>query len=171
MLSVPILHFIQPQGWMPRLATFRYRYSYSVAANLNSAFIFHMEMGEIWETRHYESTGELGYDGLNGTRKIGPSYAKSVVYIWRILDMHRTGTRHIVRHMQKSVIQWSVISKFTCNSTLASSIPGNSVRHTYQLGNGNIQGVETMNGLSNRVKNWHQLAHIIPGGCILWSED
>ena len=29
----------------------------------------------------YESTGELGYDGLNGTRKIGPSYSKSVVYI------------------------------------------------------------------------------------------
>ena len=28
--------------------------------------------------------------------------------------MHRTGTKHIVRHMQKSVIQWSVISKFTC---------------------------------------------------------
>ena len=27
-------------------------------------------------------TGELGYDGLNGTRKIGPSYAKSVVYIY-----------------------------------------------------------------------------------------
>ena len=27
------------------------------------------------------STGELGYDGLDGTRKIGPSYAKSVVYI------------------------------------------------------------------------------------------
>ena len=26
-------------------------------------------------------TGELGYDSLNGTRKIGPSYAKSVVYI------------------------------------------------------------------------------------------
>ena len=26
-------------------------------------------------------TGELGYDGLNGTRKIGPSYAKSVVYL------------------------------------------------------------------------------------------
>ena len=25
--------------------------------------------------------GELGYDGLNGTRKIGPSYEKSVVYI------------------------------------------------------------------------------------------
>ena len=60
-------------------------------------------------------TGELGYDRLNGTRKIGPSYAKSVVYIWRILDMHRTGTEHIVRHMQKSVVQWSVISKFTCN--------------------------------------------------------
>ena len=26
-------------------------------------------------------TGELGYDGLNDTRKIGLSYAKSVVYI------------------------------------------------------------------------------------------
>ena len=31
--------------------------------------------------RPYLSTGELGYDGLNGTRKIGPSYAKSVIYI------------------------------------------------------------------------------------------
>ena len=29
----------------------------------------------------FEYTGELGYDRLNGTRKIGPSYAKSVVYI------------------------------------------------------------------------------------------
>ena len=38
----------------------------------------------------YNSTGELGYDGLSGTRKIGLSYAKSVVYILRILDMHRT---------------------------------------------------------------------------------
>ena len=28
-------------------------------------------------------------------------YAKSVVYIWQILDMHRTGTKHIIRHMQK----------------------------------------------------------------------
>ena len=28
--------------------------------------------------------------------------------------MHRTGTKHIILHMQKSVIQWSVISKFTC---------------------------------------------------------
>ena len=28
-----------------------------------------------------DNTGELGYDGLKGTRKIGPSYAKSVVYI------------------------------------------------------------------------------------------
>ena len=57
-------------------------------------------------------TGELGYDRLNGTRKIGPSYAKSVTYIWRILDVHRTGTKHMVRHMQKSVVQWSFISKF-----------------------------------------------------------
>ena len=57
---------------------------------------------------------ELGYDGLNGTRKTGPSYEKSVVNIYRILDMHQTGTKHIVRHMQKTVVQWSVISKFTC---------------------------------------------------------
>ena len=28
-----------------------------------------------------KSPGELGYDRLNGTRKIGPSYAKSGVYI------------------------------------------------------------------------------------------
>ena len=27
------------------------------------------------------NTGELGYDRLNGTRKIGTSHAKSVVYI------------------------------------------------------------------------------------------
>ena len=27
------------------------------------------------------NTGELGYDGLYWTRKIGPSYAKSVIYI------------------------------------------------------------------------------------------
>ena len=26
-------------------------------------------------------TGELGYDGLNGTKNISPSYAKSVIYI------------------------------------------------------------------------------------------
>ena len=57
---------------------------------------------------HY--TGELGYDTLNGTRKIGLSYAKSYVYIWRICDIHWTGTKYIVRHMQKSVVQWSVIS-------------------------------------------------------------
>ena len=30
-------------------------------------------------------TGELGYDGLNGTRKIGPSYAK-------IRHIHMTNT-------------------------------------------------------------------------------
>ena len=30
---------------------------------------------------YVDTTDELGYDRLNGTRKIGPSYAKSVVYI------------------------------------------------------------------------------------------
>ena len=38
-------------------------------------FIDHMIVYEIIDT------GELGYDGLHGTRKIGPSYAKSVIYI------------------------------------------------------------------------------------------
>ena len=28
-----------------------------------------------------DNTGELGYDRLNGTRKIGLSYAKSIIYI------------------------------------------------------------------------------------------
>ena len=31
-----------------------------------------------------------------------------------IVNMHGTGPKHIVRHSQKSVVQWSVISKFTC---------------------------------------------------------
>ena len=31
--------------------------------------------------------------------------------------MHQTGTKHIVRHMQRSVVQLSVISKFTCISS------------------------------------------------------
>ena len=62
------------------------------------------------------NTGELGYDGLNGTRKIGLSYAKSVVYIWQILDMHRSWTKHIVLHMQKFVVQWSCIQVHLYNS-------------------------------------------------------
>ena len=31
-----------------------------------------------------------------------------------VVNMHGTRTKHIVRHSQKSVVQWSVISKFTC---------------------------------------------------------
>ena len=55
-------------------------------------------------------TGELGYDRLNGTRKIGLSYAKSVVYIWWILyasdwdQVYRLSyakiCRTVVRHIQ-----------------------------------------------------------------------
>ena len=39
---------------------------------------------KMYYTRENDSTtntGKLGYDGLDGTRKIGPSYAKSVIYI------------------------------------------------------------------------------------------
>ena len=32
--------------------------------------------------------------------------------------MHRTRAKHIVRHMQKSVVQWSVKSEFTCISMI-----------------------------------------------------
>ena len=59
------------------------------------------------------NTSKLGYDGLNGTRKVGPSYAKSFTYIGHILDMHGTGTKYLVRHRQKSIVQRSVISKST----------------------------------------------------------
>ena len=42
-----------------------------------------------------------------------------VIHIWHILDMHGTGTKHLVRHRRKSVLQWSVISKFTCIGKMA----------------------------------------------------
>ena len=48
--------------------------------------------------------------------------------------MHRTGTKHIVRHMQKSVVQWSVISKFTCIAEQFQQI---------QLNTSNIAAVNT----------------------------
>ena len=62
---------------------------YSRAAVAFSVVVLQMEK-QTWWTLSYKpilgvsltyTTGELGYDGLNGTRKIGPSYAKSVVYI------------------------------------------------------------------------------------------
>ena len=31
-----------------------------------------------------------------------------------VLDMHGTGTKHIVRHSQKSGIQWHGVAEFTC---------------------------------------------------------
>ena len=31
-----------------------------------------------------------------------------------VLDMHGTGNKHIVRHSQKSVVQWSGVAEFTC---------------------------------------------------------
>ena len=39
------------------------------------------EIMNLFKRAFNGNTGELGYDRLNGTRKIGPSYAKSVVYI------------------------------------------------------------------------------------------
>ena len=31
-----------------------------------------------------------------------------------VLDVHGTGTKHIVRYSQKSVVQWSSVADFTC---------------------------------------------------------
>ena len=31
-----------------------------------------------------------------------------------ILDMHEIGTKHNIRHSQKSGVQWSGVAKFTC---------------------------------------------------------
>ena len=56
-----------------------------------------------------------------------------------LLDMHRTGTKHIVRHMQKSVVQWSVISKFACIMQFLKmqniTIQGLEKHHKYNLPN------------------------------------
>ena len=40
-----------------------------------------------------------------------------------VLDMHGTGAKHIVRHSQKSGVQWSGVTEFTCiKSTLHNNI-------------------------------------------------
>ena len=75
-LSFPKAKMLNPSlRWLcyVELLTFKYRPNRitrvptkSVRKNSNSTYAY---------------TGELGYDGLNGTRKIGPSYAKSVLYI------------------------------------------------------------------------------------------
>ena len=38
-----------------------------------------------------------------------------------ILDMHGTGTKHIVSHSQKSGEQWSGVAEFTCTTTTTTS--------------------------------------------------
>ena len=100
-IGVDMLVYISvPPTW--RLTDFAVHYGFGV----------HRLNCKTWNTP-LACTGELGYDRLIGTRKISPSYAKSVINIWQILDMHWTGTKHIVGRMQKSVVQWSDISKFT----------------------------------------------------------
>ena len=53
------------------------------------------------------------------TDSMGPGklvrHMENPSYTYDEYFMHWTGTKHIVRHMQKSVVQWSVISKFTCS--------------------------------------------------------
>ena len=83
----------------------------------------------------FDYTDELGYDRLNWTRKIGPLYTKSVTYSYTydILDMHVTGTKHIVRHRRKSVVQWSVISKFACTTNMTIYVFNNLFIHSIQI--------------------------------------
>ena len=54
------------------------------------------------------------------TDSMGPEkldrHMQSPSYTYDILNMPRTGTKQIVRHSQKSGIQWSVISMFACNN-------------------------------------------------------
>ena len=42
--------------------------------------------------------------------------------------MHGTGTKHIARHRQKSVVQWSVISKFACTTKIGSEVTSFQLR-------------------------------------------
>ena len=44
-----------------------------------------------------------------------PSYTYWHIHV---ADIHGTGTKHKVRHRQKSVVQWSFISKFACINNL-----------------------------------------------------
>ena len=56
---------------------------YLICIGLGPSISVHMQKSVVqWSViSKFTCTGELGYDRLNGTRKIGPSYAKSVVYI------------------------------------------------------------------------------------------
>ena len=53
----------------------------AMSRTLPLASNFKYKQNHINNNNNNNNTGELGYDRLNGTRKIGPSYAKSVIYI------------------------------------------------------------------------------------------
>ena len=80
--------------------------------DLSASFIINMK-----NIVQNSTTTSLIQVNLDMTDSMGPGKLVRHMqkYIWRILDMHRTGTKHTVRHLQKSVVQWSVISKFTCS--------------------------------------------------------
>ena len=78
------------------------------------------------------------------------------------LDMHRTGAKHVVCHMQKSIIQWSVISKFTCSSISSSSrssINSSSICNSNSSSGGNE---DESSGGSTTVFSEHQ-SSLSPG--------
>ena len=74
-----------------KLQCIKYSYTlFNITRKMHLYFLNESKVDMILLKKHFSVhykehlfmiTGELGYDGLNMTRKIGPSYAKSVVYI------------------------------------------------------------------------------------------
>ena len=52
------------------------QFNFDISFGLSTYFSYYYEV----VSKEY-NTGELGYDRLTGTKKFGPSYEKSVIYI------------------------------------------------------------------------------------------
>ena len=95
---------------------------YVVQANLDMADSMDPgKLGRHMQNPSYTYDAYFFYILVQSTTCCAPDfYFQRTIYITNItnekhiLDIHGTGTKHIVRHSQKSVLQWSVISKFTC---------------------------------------------------------
>ena len=76
--------------------------------------------------------------------------------------MHRTVTKHIVRHMQKSVVQWSVISKFTCSNkdNISDIIDKREDKTGQSFTNGELQNAFILNHQTN-VNMYISIAHTL----------
>ena len=64
--------------------------------------------------------------------------------------MHWTGTMHIVCHREKSVLQWSVISNFACNSNSINDENNNNTNdNSYHDNNDNSNNDNDINSNSD----------------------